>query len=955
MKLKLWRSLLLGLCLSNAIASQAQSQISPDGTTNTTVNSTDNTITIDSGDRAGDNLFHSFEQFNLPNGSEAFFDNSNDISNIFSRVTGGDISNINGLIRANGDASLFLINPAGIIFGEGAALDIGGSFFASTAEGIVFTDNVFSATDIEEPPLLTINQPLGLNFGNNPGDIAVNGSNLQVNNSETLALFGGNVTITGGQIIAPGANIELGGLTATGQISFSQSEDTFNSFSFPEEIARGDAILTNGTGVNVQASGGGNIRVNARNLELSGGELGESNLSAGIASELSSTEAQGGDITLNATNNITVSQGSLITNNLEEFGVGNSGDIKIATNSLSLTQGSQINSSIFGQGNGGKITINTLGTVSIDGEIETKTTLSGGIRTEIRLPSGTISVDGEIEAEIPSGIFSQVRQEAIGNSGEIDITTTNLKLTGGGRVDTSTLGLGNAGRIKIDAENISADGESQAGIIPSGIFSLVLNGARGNSGAIDITTSNLKLTRAVVSNSTLARGNAGAITIDAEGSVIADGASKNGIPSGILSIVLIGATGDSGDINITTTNLDLTKGAAVSAATAGVGDAGAVTIDASGNITAAGETQDGSYSSGIFNTVDTLGVGNSGDINITTANLSLTQGSEVNASTLGQGNAGTIAINVYENISLSGIDSAEFPGGILSLVAPNGIGNAGGIDINTNHLSLTNSAEISVQSLGQGEAGDLDIQTNSLALSDATSLLASTPVGTGGNINLQISDNLTLQDNSTISARALENANGGNINIDADFVIAQPDRGNDIVASADEGTGGNIDITTNAIFGLEERDSIPPNNTNDLDASSQLGVDGTIEINELDVNPTEALEELPVEVIDVASLVEQNLCQQGQGSEFVVTGKGGTAPSPARARERSVSEIDLVQPVFSDAEGAGEAWEAGEVARAEEIVEAQGWVINDRGMVELVARKTDIDSSPAQPEPQCHQ
>ena len=962
MKLKLWRSLLLGLCLSNAIvyaalrsASQVQAQISPDGTTDTTVDSTDNGIIIDEGDRSGDNLFHSFEQFSVPNGSEAFFNNANDIINIFSRVTGGDISNIDGLIRANGDASLFLINPAGIIFGEGASLDLGGSFFSSTAESIVFTDNIeFSVTDATEPPLLTINQPLGLNFGNNPGDLAVNGSNLQVDNGETLALFGGNLTITGGQITAPGGNINLGGVSQAGQVNFIQQEETnINSTSFPEGVARGDITLTNGAEVNVQAAGGGNIKVNARNLELSGGELGESNLSAGIASESSSTEAQAGDITLNATNNITVSQGSFITNNLEESGVGNAGGIKIATNNLYLTQGSQINSSIFGQGSGGEITISALDIISIDGETETENEIPSGIESEIRLPSGTISSDGETEAEIPSGIFSQVRQEAIGNSGEINITTTNLKLTGGGRVDTSTLGEGDAGRITIDAaENISADGESQAGITPSGIFSLVLNGATGDSGDMNITTSNLKLTRAVISNSTFARGNAGAITIDATETISADGESENGIPGGILSIVLNGATGNSGDIDITTTNLSLTRGAAVSASTAGQGDAGAVTINAYGNITAAGETQSGSFSSGIFNTVDRSGVGNSGGINITTTNLELTQGGEVNASTLGQGNAGTITINANGNVAAAGRKLSGSGSGILSLVAPNAIGNAGGININTNHLSLTNGAEISVQSLGQGEAGDLDIQTLSLALSDAASLLASTPIGTGGNINLQIAENIILQEDSTISAQALENANGGNIKIDANFVIAQPNQNNDMIASAAEGTGGNIGITTNAIFGLEERSSIPDNNTNDLDASSELGIDGTIQINELETNPAEALEELPVEVIDVSGLVEQNFCQQGQGSEFVVTGKGGTAPSPAQARDGSVSEVDLVKPVpFSEVAATQEA-QAPE--GSSEIIEAQGWVVNARGMVELVASKTDVDSSPAHPIVQCH-
>ena len=985
MKLKLWRSLLLGLCLSNAIvyaalksASQVQAQISPDGTTNTTVNSTDNGIIIDEGDRSGDNLFHSFEQFSVLNGSEAFFNNVNDIVNIFSRVTGGDISNIDGLIRANGDASLFLINPAGIIFGEGAALDIGGSFFASTAESIVFTDNIeFSTTDATEPPLLTINQPLGLNFGNNPGDLAVEVSNLQVDNSETLAFFGGNVTITGGQIIAPGANIELGGLTAAGQIGFTQSENTFNSFSFPEAIARGNVTLTNGAEVNVQAAGGGSINVNARNLELSGGELGESNLSAGIASESSSTEAQAGDITLNATNDITVNQGSFITNNLEESGVGNAGGIKIVTNNLYLTQKSQINSSTFGQGNGGAITIEALDTILIDGVDADG--FSSDIEGEITPRSGIISIDGETEAEIPSGIFSQVRQGATGDGGEIDITTTNLSLSAGGKVDASTLGVGDAGGITIEAaENISADGAIQAEIIPSGVFSQVRQGATGDGGEIDITTTNLSLSAGSrVSSTIFGQGNAGAITIKAAEDISADGAIQ-GVPGGILSIVLNGATGDGGEIDITTTNLSLIEGSQVSTTTFGQGNGGAITIKAAENISADGAGQAG-LPSGISSIVFEPATGDSGDIDITTANLSLKQGGAVSASTLGVGDGGAITINASNTIFASGsgiifIDGINIPAtpstGIFTGAANSGRGNSADISINTSNLFLTNGAGISTQSLGQGNAGNLSIQADTIALSNGAALFASTPVGAGGNINLQIADNLTLQDNSTISAQALENANGGNIEIEADFVIAQPNQNNDIIASAAaEGTGGNINITTNAIFGLESRSSTPPNNTNNIDASSEFGLDGTIQINELEVNPTEALEELPVEVIDVTGLVAQNLCQQGQGSEFVITGKGGTAPSPTQARDGSVSEVDLVEPVpffgtvlkdtysevspFRDTPSTASHKDA----EGKEIVEAKGWVVNDRGMVELVASKTDVDSSTAQPKSTqvCHQ
>ena len=234
-----------------------------------------------------------------------------------------------------------------------------------------------------------------------------------------------------------------------------------------------------------------------------------------------------------------------------------------------------------------------------------------------------------------------------------------------------------------------------------------------------------------------------------------------------------------------------------------------------------------------------------------------------------------------------------------------------------------------------------------MTLSNGASLLASTAVDMGGDINLH-TDHLILQENSTISAKALEEANGGNVNLNADLVIAFVNQNNDLIASAAEGTGGNIDITTNAIFGLEERSSTPSNDTNDLDASSQLGVDGTIEINELEANPTEGLNELPLEIIDVAGLVEQNLCQQGRGSEFFVTGKGGNAPSPTQARDRSVNDVDLVEPVpFSKTEEA-EAVKAIEAAEPE-IVEAKGWIVNDRGMVELVASKTDPNASSPQP------
>ncbi|MEM6404445.1 MAG: filamentous hemagglutinin N-terminal domain-containing protein, partial [Cyanobacteria bacterium P01_D01_bin.116] len=119
---------LVSSLLTSVFILPALSQVTSDGTTNTTVSPNGNNFDILNGIQKGNNLFHSFTEFSIPTGSSATFNNSTDVENIINRVTGGNISNIDGLIKANGNANLFLINPSGIVFGENAALNIGGSF-----------------------------------------------------------------------------------------------------------------------------------------------------------------------------------------------------------------------------------------------------------------------------------------------------------------------------------------------------------------------------------------------------------------------------------------------------------------------------------------------------------------------------------------------------------------------------------------------------------------------------------------------------------------------------------------------------------------------------------------------------------------------------------------------------------------------------------------------------------
>ncbi|WP_438557324.1 filamentous hemagglutinin N-terminal domain-containing protein, partial [Chroococcidiopsis sp.] len=393
---------LFGAIVGSAVAfgSTALAQVVPDNTVGSAVSGVSGgEQTITGGTRQGGNLFHSFDRFSVPTNGAAIFNNALDIQNILSRVTGGSVSDIDGLIRANGTANLFLLNPNGIIFGQNARLDVGGSFIATTANSINFADGTqFSATPGAGAPLLTVSVPLGLQFGTGAGNIVnrASGVGLQVGAGKTLGLIGSNVNLEGGNLTAAGGRIELGAVAAPGVVGINPDLSGFR-FSFPTDLALGDISLTNTALVDVRAGGSGSIAINSRNLNLAGGGV----IVAGIGQNLGTPDAVAGDIDINAQGTVSIDGvgrfpdgvfRSGIFSNVEQGSRGRGGNINLKSNSLSLVDGGIVTASVLGQGDAGNIIIDA-GDISIDG----------------------VRVSGE--ESFASGVFSIVESTGVGKGG----------------------------------------------------------------------------------------------------------------------------------------------------------------------------------------------------------------------------------------------------------------------------------------------------------------------------------------------------------------------------------------------------------------------------------------------------------------------------------------------------------------------------------------------------------
>lgn len=821
---------------------------------------------IDGGARRGANLFHSFEQFSIDKGRAAYFANPDGVENILSRVTGGRRSEIFGRLGVLGDANLFLINPQGMLFGRNASLDIRGSFIGTTADAIRLQDEgLFSAAEPAASSLLTIN-PTALVFLDQINRPIVNQSRFANPNSSFAQL----AELTGLQV-PPNQTIALVG---------------------------GDLLLKGG---GLTATGG---RV----------ELGSVNQAGEVRLR---QERQGwvfGYNSLQEFGTVQLEEGAAVN-----AGILGGGSIQVQASRLLLLDGSRIyNQPLMGQRPGGNLTINATDSVELAG------------------------IDRRIEGRtIPGGLVTSTSSLMGGLPGDVLVTTRRLTARDGATISVVSFNpLLSAGSIRINAaESVVLDGAALVDGSPDRLFITNLaTGGLGKTGSIRIDTRRLVIQNGAAMFAASAGFSGGGLIINASESVRLSGSSVPAridddsepvrVPTGLYAdtFIFMSEPADAirnSDITINTARLRIEDGAVISVSFLSPegGRGGNVQINASEWIEIAGASPNG-IRSGVY--AQSFAAGRSGDLNIATEQLSLSNGGQISVNSTGVAPGG-VRLQLLKDL--------------LRTVLPDI-----GLDMFVDEFAPPNLR-------GTGEAGNIQIQAGSVTL-DAGSITASTPSRDGGSITLDDLDSLLLRRGGTISTEAGTEqqgggGNGGDITINADFIVAPPPENSDINANAFDGSGGTVNITTEGLFGIEPR--AVPTELSDITASSEQGVQGTVNLDIPDVDPRRGLTQIPVTVLDASSQISQ-ACPVGGSTtvtsardQFVVTGRGGLPPNPLAPFN---GDGTLADWATLDEEQNNAATDPPDPPSEQPIAEATGWGTDESGNVVLIAQ---APTAPTQP------
>jgi filamentous hemagglutinin family protein len=870
----------------------------------------------------GTNLFHSFGDFNVPTNNIANFLNDSGLptSNILGRVTGGNASSIFGMIQTTGfgGANLFLMNPAGFLFGPNATLNVGGMVAFTTADYLRFqgSETLFNNASTPESlsPLSTAPVAAFGFLGTNPAAIAIQGSTLTVAQGQGLSLVGGNkgftatdpdngnpiqvpdgITMTGGKLLAPGGQINIAGVGGPGEISATDFTPT-------PGMTMGKIKLSQEALVDVSDNAAGSVKIRGGQLEINqatisadtfdadGGQVAiDIRITGGVSISNTSLSAltartfgggNAGDIiissgSLNATFGTDAFDVSLIDSHT--MGTGHAGNVSIATGPLSATAalsesaGNFVGSGTGGEGNGGNVTI-----TAADAQF-TGMSIDTGLQTFFGSGAG-----GNLTVKVNSLVLDTVTwsTDSMSRAGAIHLETSGLLQVKGNSFISSQGLLGNA--ITVKADHFVLDNTTR-----------ILAGTVEEGGDVSVTSRVVEFFNGgSIGTQTFGDGHAGNISITASERVSFIDVPSSLTPSGLFTTSLGGAGnfGNAGNITINTPRLELINGARINASTFTSGQGGNVIITNADSVLIKGERppgppledllKGGTRASGIY--TSTLGsdlctgaCGNAGNINITTGSLTLQTGGVLNSNTSNSGHGGNITVTANDQALISGTMIDGMPGGIFSQSNSTNTdaGAAGTISVTGGQsVTISNGAAISASSLGPGPTGNISINAgNQLGMSNG-SVTTQADHSSGGTIKITTNPDGTVQlTDSTISASVLDgNGGGGSVNIDPQSVVLINSQ---ILANAVFGPGGNINITTNLLL---------PDTTSVISASSQFGQQGTVII-QSPVSPASGrINPLGQKPLIQTSLVSQRcaVLAGGTASSFTVAGRDSLPTEP---------------------------------------------------------------------------
>jgi filamentous hemagglutinin family protein len=687
--------------------------------------------TIDGGAIRGSNLFHSFSEFSIGEGESLYFSSPVNIENIFSRVTGGNITTVEGLLGTTGasDAALILINPNGLVFGENASLDVQGSFTATTAAGVELGETGrFSATNPNSDNLLSI-QPSAFffeNIGNRPTiqvstqgrlDLFLNArvGGLSVPSEEQILLLGGDILVENATLNAWDGDITIGSVVGRGNIDFNA-----RGIIFYNNLERGDIRIEDSSIVDVRLSGNGNISLTANNVDI----LSESHLlagSRGLASsrENAPEEGKAGVLNIDATGTVNVSN-SQLENSVGILSEGISGNIVVNAEKLLLENGFLLARLGGGAiGNSGDVTLN-IDTLLLNSRSLVQTSNFG------EADAGSIFISASDALVITDAAAIDAGTSGDGAGGSIIVQANNLRISEQGEINSGSSGNGRAGNIDIMTENISIQTRGEIAANTSG---------RGDGGSLSISTDRLRITGGgVISTRTDSTGDAGSLNINATESIDLSGTNPDAsVRSNINAIT--NASGRGGNLSISVPYLSITNGAGIAVTTFGDGDAGSLKIENAELIELIGSANADTLSR-LNAQAGENSTGQGGSIEVQSNNLRIADNALITARSLGTGTAGSITLNIADTLHLE-------DGGITTEAS-----NSSGGDI-----TIRNSDSESVSISG-------------VVILDGNSDITTESLGNGGNITIQIP--VVAFDDSDILARS-ENENGGKITLGALF------------------------------------------------------------------------------------------------------------------------------------------------------------------------------------------